>query len=72
MELLPKLGIAHDDSPTPKVILSYSSMFNPAVLENSDHLVDWAPVLQAPVVENGENRVALPASGRGFFRLARP
>lgn len=28
--------------------------------------------MNTAVVENGENRVALPASGRGFFRLARP
>ena len=72
VELLPKLGIARDDSPTPKVTLSYSSIFNSAILETSDNLVDWAPVLQAAVVENGENRVALPVSNQGFFRLARP
>ena len=72
VELLPMLGIARADSPTPKVTLSYSSIFNQAVLENSDNLVDWAPVLQAPVVENGGNHMTLPVSSRGFFRLARP
>ena len=72
VELLPLLGIARDDSPTPNVTLSYSSIFNQAVLENSDNLVDWAPVLQAPVVENGGNHMTLPVSSRGFFRLARP
>ena len=72
VELLPLLGIARDDSPTPNVTLSYSSIFNQVVLENSDNLVDWAPVLQAPVVENGGNHMTLPVSSRGFFRLARP
>lgn len=60
--------------PILEVTVKYPSLFHPMSLESSRLVTGpWAPVMEPAELENGENRVVLPAKpGAEFFRLVRP
>lgn len=60
--------------PVLEITVGYSSLFSAVTLQASPAVAGlWAPVQQAAELENGENRVVLPAeNGAEFFRLVRP